>query len=155
MIEYNNLTTGEVGALDVPAARDYAEKSAEHDWEVMAWFGADEDTADAFKLVTGEQSIAACVAIADWCEANIDGHEYVALTDSELEAYADERLNSYIDECILTEIPENLRFYFDADAWKRDAKMSDGIEHCAGLAEVYDIDTDAGKVRVLNLYTQA
>ena len=35
---------------------------------------------------------------------------------------------NYIEECILPEIPDNLQYYFNNEAWKRDAKM-DGRGH--------------------------
>lgn len=54
---------------------------------------------------------------------------YLVLTEDEREQYADERLESYIDECILTELPEQYRHYFDSAGWKRDALMSDGYGH--------------------------
>ena len=38
----------------------------------------------------------------------------------------DEHLDSYIEECL--EIPEHLRFYFDEEKWKDDARM-DGRGH--------------------------
>ena len=52
--------------------------------------------------------------------------EYFVLTDREAEEKWDEYLDNYIDECL--EIPENLRFYFDDEKWKRDARM-DGRAH--------------------------
>ena len=58
-----------------------------------------------------------------------DGAEYRVLTESERETAADESLESYIDECILAEVPNTLRQYFDRDAWKRDALLSDGYGH--------------------------
>lgn len=56
--------------------------------------------------------------------------EYMVLTDAEADERWDEYLENYIDECILPQIlPEDLRSYFDHEAWKRDAKF-DGRGHC-------------------------
>jgi hypothetical protein len=54
--------------------------------------------------------------------------EYLVCTDSEADEVWDERLESYIDECILPEVPEQFRNYFDHDAWKSDARH-DGRGH--------------------------
>lgn len=56
--------------------------------------------------------------------------EYRVLTDDEADQAWEESLDSYIEDCIMPEIKdENLRRYFDCDAWKRDARH-DGRGHC-------------------------
>jgi hypothetical protein len=55
--------------------------------------------------------------------------EYRVMTDAEADAAWDESLENYIDECILPELPEAHRSYFDYEAWKRDARY-DGRGHC-------------------------
>ena len=52
--------------------------------------------------------------------------DYLVLTDSEADDMEDQRLDNYIDECL--EIPDDIRPYFDEEAWKRDARM-DGRGH--------------------------
>ena len=54
--------------------------------------------------------------------------EYLVATDNEADDVWDDRLESYIDECILPDLPENVRFYFDNEKWKEDAKI-DGRGH--------------------------
>ena len=54
--------------------------------------------------------------------------EYAVMTDSEADKAWDESLDSYLDECVLSEIPENVRHYFDEEKWKDDARM-DGRGH--------------------------
>lgn len=66
-------------------------------------------------------------------ESNIDNNNYMVLTDEEADKQWDEYLDNYIDECILPELPENFRFYFDSDSWKNDAKI-DG----RGILSFYD-----------------
>lgn len=56
------------------------------------------------------------------------GEEYEVLTDSEADDRWEEELDYYIEECIMPELPEHLRNYFDEDAWKSDAKY-DGRGH--------------------------
>jgi hypothetical protein len=51
-----------------------------------------------------------------------DGGEYLVLTDDEADEKWEESLDYYIEECILPELPDNLRNYFDDEKWKRDAK---------------------------------
>ena len=62
----------------------------------------------------------------DTDEINFNGEDLLVLDDDEADAREDEELDSYIDECL--EIPENLRFYFDDEKWKRDARL-DGRGH--------------------------
>jgi len=57
----------------------------------------------------------------EWSE-----RDYDVMTDSEADKAWDESLDSYIDECL--DIPENVRFYFDEEKWKDDAKI-DGRGH--------------------------
>ena len=60
--------------------------------------------------------------------------EYLVLTDEEADEEEDRQLDNYLDECIYPELPENLRYYFDDEAWKRDARM-DGRGH---IISTYD-----------------
>lgn len=57
-----------------------------------------------------------------------DRSEWVVLTDDEADEKWEESLDNYIEECILPELPEEYRYYFDNEKWKRDAKM-DGRGH--------------------------
>lgn len=68
--------------------------------------------------------------------------EYLVLTDSEADERWNAYLDDYLDECVLGELPEIARNYFDRDAWKRDAKFDgrghslssyDGAEHEAKI----------------------
>jgi hypothetical protein len=55
--------------------------------------------------------------------------EYAIGTDAEADEAWDQSLDSYIDDCgLLDSVPENLRRYFDRDAWKSDARH-DGRGH--------------------------
>lgn len=54
--------------------------------------------------------------------------EYLVVTDEEADELWNEDLENYIDDCILHELPENYRQYFDREAWKSDAKY-DGRGH--------------------------
>jgi hypothetical protein len=61
--------------------------------------------------------------------------EYLVLTDDEAEKKWDEHLDSYIEECL--EIPEHVRFYFDEEKWKDDARM-DGRGHSLSSYDGYE-----------------
>ena len=63
------------------------------------------------------------------CECYSYQHDCLVLTDDEADMLWDEYLDNHIEECIDPELPDNLRFYFDTDAWKRDARI-DGRGHC-------------------------
>ena len=54
-----------------------------------------------------------------------EGEEYLVLTDDEADVKLDQYLDSYIDDCVLPEIPECYRPYFDEEAFK-EACESDG-----------------------------
>jgi hypothetical protein len=53
---------------------------------------------------------------------------YAVMTDSEAEQAWDESLDSYLDECVLPDLPETARMYFDNEKWKDDARF-DGRGH--------------------------
>jgi len=55
--------------------------------------------------------------------------DYRVMTDSEADDAWEEALDSYLEECVYPDLPESLRFYFDDEAWKRDARI-DGRGHC-------------------------
>jgi hypothetical protein len=68
---------------------------------------------------------------------SVGSREYVVGTDDEADEAWDQALDSYLDDTgLLDSIPENLRNYFDRDAWKRDARH-DGRGHALAL---YDGD---------------
>lgn len=72
-----------------------------------------------------------------------DQEEYRVLTDEEADELWDEDLDNYIDDCILSELPEMYRQYFDNEKWKRDARF-DGrghsLNHYDGSEEVQEVD---------------
>jgi len=57
---------------------------------------------------------------------NVQGIDYLAGDDEEMDEAWDEELESFIDECL--EIPEHLEYYFDREAWKSNARI-DGRAH--------------------------
>lgn len=68
-----------------------------------------------------------------------DGNEeYLVVTDSEADELWDADFENYVDECILHELPEAYRGYFDTEKWKSDAKI-DGRAHSLSR---YDGDED-------------
>jgi hypothetical protein len=58
----------------------------------------------------------------------VQGVTYLAGTDEEMDEAWDKELDSYLDECVLPELPESMREYFDDEAWKSDAR-GDGRGH--------------------------
>lgn len=56
------------------------------------------------------------------------GREYLICNDEEADTAWDEDLENYLDDCVLPELAENARMYFDRDRWKEDAKI-DGRGH--------------------------
>lgn len=58
----------------------------------------------------------------------VNAGEYLVLTDEEADKRWDEDLDNYIDDCILPEVHETARKYFDRETWKSDAR-EDGRGH--------------------------
>jgi len=72
--------------------------------------------------------------------------EYAVGTDEEADAAWDQSLDSYLDDCgLLDSIPENLRSYFDREAWKRDARF-DGRGHALSSYDGSEMDLSDGYV---------
>lgn len=67
--------------------------------------------------------------------------EYLVCTDSEADDLWDEDLENYIDECILHELPEAYRNYFDREDWKSDARM-DGRGHSLNRYDGNEYEVD-------------
>ena len=57
---------------------------------------------------------------------SIGRREYFVLTDDEANAVFQEYIENYIDECIVTELPDQYKCYFDEEKFIRDIKLSDG-----------------------------
>jgi len=63
------------------------------------------------------------------CECDSYRHDCFVLTDDEADSMENEYLDRFFEDCVEPEIPESIRYYFDVEAWKRDARM-DGRGHC-------------------------
>lgn len=69
----------------------------------------------------------------EWGEGNVDHvrdntfrigrREFLVLDDDEADDAFDDYLDNYLEECVLGEVPENLRCYFDEKKWKSDARI--------------------------------
>lgn len=72
--------------------------------------------------------------------------EYAVGTDEEADEAWDQALDSYLDDCgVLDSMPENLRPYFDREAWKRDARH-DGRGHALASYDGDEMDLADGYV---------
>ena len=72
--------------------------------------------------------------------------EYAIGTDEEADEAWDQSLDSYLDDCgVLDSMPENLRRYFDRDAWKKDARY-DGRGHSLASYDGNEMDLNDGFV---------
>lgn len=60
-------------------------------------------------------------------EAIEDG-DYEVMTDIEADDRWEEELDGYLQECIYPDLPENMRYYFDDEKWKQNARY-DGRGH--------------------------
>ncbi len=77
----------------------------------------------------------------------IGSREFLVVTDEEADELWDADLKNYLEECIYPELPKSMRFYFDDEAWIRDAKM-DGRGHSLnrydGNEDEISIETEEG-----------
>jgi hypothetical protein len=107
--------------------------------DVKIWEGTEEgmkeNYADAFVENEGWDGE---LSFEEWLEDNgtkVDVEEYdeygdwLVYTDSEADDAWEESLDQYVEECILPELPASMRYYFDTEKWKDDARM-DGRGHC-------------------------
>lgn len=79
----------------------------------------------------------------DTNEFDINGETILCLTDSEADDRWEDELDKFIEECILSEIPEWVRNYFDEEKWKDDARF-DGrgnlMAHYDGYENEIEVD---------------
>ena len=74
--------------------------------------------------------------------------EYLIVNDDDADQLWDEHLDHYIEDCILPEMPEHFRLYFDENKWKQDARI-DGRAH--SLAS-YDGDENTVEINGTEYY---
>lgn len=69
--------------------------------------------------------------------------EYAVGTDAEADEAWDQALDSYLDDCVLPDLPETARRYFDRDAWKSDARH-DGRGHAIASYDSNELELSGG-----------
>ncbi len=115
------------GSGEVPSAEEWAV----HDYEgIPAAFGEYPDLDDLLEFVQGVEdhgdAFRAFVedqGVHEFIHADFQD-KYAGEADSE-----SDWIEQYLDDCgILDEVPENLRCYFDAQAYLRDMKLSGDID---------------------------
>lgn len=74
--------------------------------------------------------------------------EYLVVTDDEANELWEQELDNYIDECILPELPEFVKNYFDNERWKHDARY-DGRGHSLSC---YDGNEDYEEINGITYY---
>jgi hypothetical protein len=103
---------------------DWDDESCPIDFE--EWFEEFDEPIKAFALavhcgLTPTEAAEVNNLSDEGCKWICNGDDYMVLTDDEAAEMEDEYLDSYIDD--LLEIPDNIRFYFDDERWKEDAKQ--------------------------------
>ena len=130
-----------------PTAKQLAMSIAEFgDAKLLSFFA---DTLNPEKMValakqlecTLEEALTITESAYDTFEYGSE--EYLILTDSEADDANDQSIDNYIDECILPELPEQYRRYFDDEAFKNDARHDGRGNNLAtydGNEEYQDVD---------------
>lgn len=99
----------------IEIAREYINRTRDN-----GFYPHSQDFKD-YLLIEGE-------TIENYLYFNYSIEDYLILTDEEADEKWDESLEDYIDCCILPELPEQYRRYFDCESFKFDAKF-DGRGH--------------------------
>ena len=69
---------------------------------------------------------------------HINGEDIYVLTDDEADDLASDMLDNFIDDCVLSQIPEHYRNYFDSEKFKEDALNYDGRESQLAAYDGYE-----------------
>lgn len=62
----------------------------------------------------------------DTYESEDEPGEYRVLTDREADEAFKESVEQYVEDCVLSQLPEQYRYYFDTERFIRDVELSDG-----------------------------
>lgn len=104
-------------------------------WALFEHCGRDLDMVDDINLLDD----------IDTDEIDFNGETILVLTDDEADNRWDEELDSYLEDRVYPDLPDNLKYYFDDEKWKNDARM-DGrghaIAHYDGEENEYKIEFD-------------
>jgi len=84
---------------------------------------------DQGKIDQRKEFIEECEQPYDENTFEINGNEYLVLDDSEATDLAEELIDSLLDECVLNEVPEELKHYFDRERFTEDCIRIDGRGH--------------------------
>lgn len=83
--------------------------------------------------------------------------KYLVVTDKEADELWDEDLENYIDNCILPDLNERYRDYFDREAWKLVAR-TDGRGHSLGRydgsEDIESVEVDFNEYETFYIYRQ-
>jgi hypothetical protein len=118
--------------LTVPNEKGDTEEVCNAFWEMIeektGFTGRDAELCAAFIEMFGlcENDLEDIKINETSCE--VQGTYYLAGTDAEMDSAWDDELENYLDECVLPDLPETARNYFDKESWKRDARY-DGRGH--------------------------
>ena len=77
--------------------------------------------------------------------------EYLVVDDSKADELWDESLDSYLEECVLPDLPDFARRYFDREAWKEDARH-DGRGHCLASYDGHEHEISISSMEYWYIY---
>lgn len=67
--------------------------------------------------------------IKDHAISLLESEDYIILDDQEADDMFSNLMDDIINDTVLTQIPDNLQYYFDTDSYKEDVKQNDGRGH--------------------------
>jgi hypothetical protein len=85
-----------------------------------------------------------------------DSGQYRVLTDDEADEAASESVRSYVEDCVLEEIPEQYRMWFDTDGFVKHCVKEDGRAHSIATydSEENSVDIDASWDQIVKLLAE-
>lgn len=139
----------EIGLVDVKQWADELDVTPKEvldeiqDWDDKQWavFAYCDEDPDLISDITDLE--------IDTDTVHINGEDIYVLTDDEADDLANSMLDNFIDDCILSEIPERYRYYFDSEKFKRDVLNYDGR---ASQLAAYDGDESIYTVDGCDIY---
>jgi hypothetical protein len=112
--------------------------------EETSFEGRDLELAAAFVLMFGLSQDDLQDIEIDGTECKVQGIDYLAGDNDEMDDAWDNDLENYIEECILPDLPETVKRYFDNEAWKRDARY-DGRAHSLNRYDGNELEVKIGE----------
>lgn len=134
---------------DYERARTLNEAKPDSEGTAKTWEDVEDPKVEAlarFLEMTAGEALEDVAQEAGDCVYAAAGEEFLVCTDDEADEEAKRSLENYVDECVLHEIPESYRRYFDTEKFVDEALSSDGRGHTLGRYDGEENEIEVGGV---------